>query len=280
MAVASAAWSFMQALSRDVMQVIDPFEVVFFRQFLGLCILVPWCLRQGKEPLRTERFGLHATQASIYVLGVFSLFYGLKVVPLAQVSALRFSVPIFTAVLATFFLGERATVQRWVIIIIGFSGVFVTFIPKLRDTGTIDAGSLFVVASSLSTAIALILVKMLNRTETPIAITFYFTVVTAAISVLPAIFYWTWPTWNVLGILVIIAVLGLIGQYTTVLALRKSQTHVVMPIDFTKLVWAALLGYIWFSEIPSVAVWAGGTIIFCANFYSAWQEYLIRKSRV
>src|SRR5688500_19869008 len=74
MAVAAAAWTLMQAISRDVMRSMHPFEVVFFRQFLGTCILVPWCLRHGVEPLRTKRLGLHGAQASIYIVGVFCLF--------------------------------------------------------------------------------------------------------------------------------------------------------------------------------------------------------------
>ena len=277
MALAAAAWSFMQAISREVMRTVHPFEVVFFRQFLGTFILVPWCIRHGIEPLRTKRLGLHVAQAAIYIAGVFSLFYGLTIVPLAQVSALRFSVPVFTAVLATFVLREKAELQRWAIIFINFFGVFITLIPGLRDSGTIDSGSIFVLLSSLSTAISLILIKMLNRTEGTVAITIYFTVITAFISLVPALAVWQWPTWNALGALFVVAALGLIGQQATVLALRKSETHVVMPIDFTKLVWAALLGYVWFAEIPTAYVLLGGTIIFGANLYGAWREYLVRR---
>ena len=87
------------------------------------------------------------------------------------------------------------------------------------------------------------------------------------------------PTWEMLGMLMLIGILGTIGQLTVVQALREGETHVVMPIDFTKLIWAAGLGFLWFGEIPTVFTWLGGAMIFASAMYIAWREHQLRKTK-
>ena len=278
MALSTIAFVTMHAAVRDVSQDMHPFEVAFFRQFFGIVALAPWFIRYGLAPLRTRRLGMHGVRAFVNVIAMFAFYYALSIVPLAQVSALAFSVPIFTALLAMAFLGERARLRRWAAILFGFSGVFVAFIPDMYETGAPQLGSLLVVLSSFTWAIALIFIKVLGRTESTITITAYMVLLMTPMSLLPALAVWEWPTMGQFGWLLFIGVVGTIGQLTVVQALKEGETHVVMPIDFTKLIWAAGLGFLWFGEIPTVFTWAGGAMIFFSTTYIAWREHQLRKA--
>ncbi len=277
MAASTVAFVVMHAAVRHVTQSLHPFEVAFFRQFFGIFVLLPWFVRYGLTPLRTERLGLHAGRSAINVVAMFAFYYALSIVPLAQVSALGFSVPIFTAIIAMIFLGERVRLRRWVAILFGFSGVFVAFIPDIMETGAPQAGSLLVILSSLAWAAALVIIKLLGRTESSLTITTYMVLLMTPMSLPPALFYWQWPDAGQLGWLVFIGFMGTIGQLTVVQALKEGETHVVMPIDFTKLIWAALLGYLWFAEIPTLYTWIGGAMIFASTSYIAWREHALRR---
>lgn len=278
MALSTVAFSTMHAMVRDITQVLHPFEVAFFRQFLGVFVLAPWFIRYGLAPLRTTRLGLHSARAVVNVVAMFSFYYALSIVPLAHASALGFSVPIFTAVLAMIFLGERVRLRRWAAILFGFAGVLVALGPDLQATGGVELGSGLVVLASFTWAIALIFIKMLNRTDSTITITTYMVLLMTPISLIPALAVWQWPTWEMFGILVLIGTLGTLGQLTIVQALREGETHVVMPIDFTKLIWAAGLGFLWFGEIPTLLTWLGGAMIFGSTLYITWREHQLRKA--
>lgn len=278
MALSTVAFVTMHAAVRDVSQDLSPFEVAFFRQFFGIVALAPWFIRYGLAPLRTSRLRLHTARAFINVIAMFAFYYALSTVPLAQVSALAFSVPIFTALLAMAFLGERVRLRRWAAILFGFSGVFVAFVPDFLDGGTPQLGSLMVLLSSFTWATALIMIKMLGRTESTITITAYMVLLMTPMSLLPALAVWEWPTMEQYGWLLFIGVMGTIGQLTVVQALKEGETHVVMPIDFTKLIWAAGLGFLWFGEIPTAFTWAGGFMIFVSTTYIAWREHQLRKT--
>lgn len=279
MALSTVAFSSMHAIVRDVTQTLHPFEVAFFRQFLGVFVLAPWFIRYGLAPLRTRRLGLHSMRAAVNVVAMLSFYYALSLVPLAQVSALGFSVPIFTAILAMIFLGERVRLRRWAAILFGFSGVFVALAPDLEATGGVSLGSGLVVLSSAAWAIALIFIKILGRTDSTITITTYMVLLMTPMSLVPALAYWQWPTLETFGLLVLIGVLGTIGQLTIVQAVKEGETHVVMPIDFTKLVWAAILGFLWFGEIPTMYTWLGGAMIFASTMYITWREHQLRKTK-
>ncbi|MDH3229068.1 MAG: DMT family transporter, partial [Alphaproteobacteria bacterium] len=188
-------------------------------------------------------------------------------------------VPIFTAILALLFLGERVRLRRWAAILFGFAGVFVALGPDLQETGTVTLGSLLVVLSSVTWAIALIFIKVLGRTESTITITTYMVLLMTPMSLIPALAVWQWPTPGMFGLLVLIGVLGTIGQLTVVQALKEGETHVVMPIDFTKLIWAAGLGFLWFGEIPTAFTWLGGAMIFASTMYIALREHQLRRAR-
>ena len=246
-----------------------PFEIAFFRNFLGLIALAPWFLRYGVAPLRTKRLPLHGLRASINIVAMLSYFTALSIAPLAQVTSLGFTAPLFAALLAMVLLGEVVRLRRWLAILCGFAGTFVILRPGFAE---VDPGSLLVLVSAVAWASALIVIKVLSRTESSLTITCYMVVLMAPLSLVPAVFVWQWPSGEQLLWLTATAIFGTLSQLIMTEALKIADTSVVMPFDFFRMIWATLLGMAFFAEVPSVAVWAGAAIIFASTSYIAYRE--------
>ncbi len=276
MVVSTVAFAAMHALVRYITQEIHVFEVAFFRNLFGIVALAPLFLRYGLSPLRTKRLGLLSFRAVINTGAMFAYFYGLSVSPLAAVSALGFSAPIFATVMAIFILGEVVRMRRWAAILVGFLGALAIIRPGMIE---LDPGMVSVLVSSVLWAGALIVIKVLSRTESSLTITAYMAILMAPLSLIPALFVWEWPTLEQLAWLAAIGVLGTIGQYTMTEALHHGDTSEVMPLDFLKLIWAAGIGFLVFGEVPDIFTWAGGVMIFAAATYIAIRESKLRKQR-
>lgn len=279
MAASTVAFVGMHGTVRHLSAELHPFEIAFFRQFFGFLALAPWFLRYGLEPLYTRRLPLHALRAGVNLVAMLMFFYALSITPLAQVSALAFAAPIFATILAMLFLREVVRLRRWLAILVGFAGVFVAFFPDIRQTGGIAPGSLLVVGSALVWAAALILIKLLGRTESSVTITAYMVLMMMPMSLAAASFFWTWPTLQQLGWLALAGIGGTLGQMMVAQALKEGDTNVVMPFDFLKLIWAATLGFLWFEEVPDAFTWMGGAMIFGATTYIAIREHQLRRQR-
>jgi drug/metabolite transporter (DMT)-like permease len=259
----------MHALVRHITQQIHPFEVAFFRNLFGLLVVVPFVVRYGFGILRTERLPLHSLRAVLNAAGMLLFFYGLSAAPLATVTALSFTAPIFVTVLAVLFLGEVVRIKRWTAIILGFTGALVVLRPT---QATVGPGELATLASSMVWAGALLVIKILGRTEKSVTIITYMSLLMMPISLVAASFFWTWPTLEQLGVLIAIGILGSLGQLLMTQALKEGDASVVMPFDFFKLIWATLLGYLFFAEIPDLFTWIGGAMIFGSAVYIARRE--------
>lgn len=269
MLVATVAFASMHAFVRHITQELHVFEVVFFRNFFGVVALMPLFLRYGLGPLRTKRLGMLSLRAVLNIGAMFSFFYGLSVTPLATVSALGFSAPIFATILAMLFLGEVVRARRWFAIVVGFAGALVIIRPGLIE---VDFGMLAILLSSVLWAMALMIIKLLGRTESSLTITVYMGVIMAPMSLGPALLYWQWPTLEQFAWLAGVGILGSIAQFTMTEALRLGDTSEVMPLDFLKLIWAAVIGYLAFGEFPDLFTWIGGLMIFGGATFIAIRE--------
>jgi len=146
MLLSTICYSLLHALIREMSNELHPFELAFFRNLFGLLVVLPWFIRYGLTPLRTARFGLHAVRAGLNVIAVLSYFYALSIVPLAEATALSFTAPIFTTVLAIFFFREFVGIRRWIAILIGFAGAFVVLRPGIES---VTVGQLLVLTYGL-----------------------------------------------------------------------------------------------------------------------------------
>ncbi len=253
----------MLAAVRHVSTELHPFVVAFFRNFLGVLVVCPWFLRDGLAPLRTQRLGLHALRATFNLFAMLAFFYAVSTVPLARLTSLGFTAPLWITLLAVLLLGEVVRLRRWTAILCGFAGTMVILRPGVD---AVDLGSLLVLGSSFVWACAVIVTKVLSRSDSAVTITSYMVLLMAPLSLVPALFVWQWPSPSQLLWLTLIGVSGTLAQLMMIQALKEAEISVVMPVDFLKLIWAALLGYLFFAEVPSPYTWAGAAVIFASSY--------------
>jgi drug/metabolite transporter (DMT)-like permease len=276
MLAAAFCFAAMHALIRFMTQELHPFEVAFFRNFFGMIILVPIFIREGPKILRTNRISFHIARGLLQVVAMLSFFYALSITPLATVSALGFSAPLFTSVFAIFILGEVIRTRRIVALIAGFVGTLIIVQP---GSEMFDVGSLLVVGSSAVWAVAMIIIKIQSRTESSVTITMYMALIVTPLSLIPALFVWEMPSLESIAWMMLLGTFGTLGHLALTQAFRHADATAVLPFDFTRLIWASIFGFILFAEVPGIWAWVGGIIIFTATTYIAYREARVAKTK-
>jgi drug/metabolite transporter (DMT)-like permease len=261
--------SCMHASIRHVSADLHPFEIAFFRLLFGLLPLLPWFFKLGLAPLKTNRLGLLTLRGVLNLTCMLAFFYALSITPLVEVTALVFAGPIFATIGAMVAFGERVGGRRWAAIAVGFIGVMVVLRPGFQDIGL---GQMLALFAAIMWSVCMIIIKSLGRTESSLTITVYMSLVMAPLALLPALWVWQWPTGEQFLWLAAIGILGGSGQMAMTEALKAGETHVIMPMDFTRLIWISAIAYIAFAEVPGFYTWIGGAIIFTATAFIAWRE--------
>lgn len=275
--VGSTVWfAVMMAMIRDLSSAIHPFEITFFRFLFGLAFLSPVFIRHGLEPLRSRRPGLQILRSVLNVGMTLTLFLGLSLTPLAKVSALGFSAPLFASLLAIVILREPLRLRRVAALAFGFSGALVILRPGVV---AIDPGAMLVLFSTVLLALMMISVKVLSRTDSSLTTVLYSAIVVTPIAFVAALFVWRAPTLDELALLAVIGVLGTLGQYCMAQAFKEADVTAVLPINFLSLIWASIIGYLAFAEVPDIWTWAGGIMIFTGATTIALRESRIKKQR-
>lgn len=275
MAAAAACYAILHGSVRYISSEIHPFEVTFFRNLFGFLVLLPWFVMHGLQPLRTRRFGLHLLRAGSNVVAMLMFFMALSMTPLALVQALGFTAPLFTTVLAIFILGERVRLRRWTALIAGFVGALAIIRPGLQP---VDTGSLLTLGSAAVWGFTLVIIKVLSRTDSAVTITAYMVLLMSPLSLIPALFFWTWPDPAGWFWLVVCGVSGTAAQLLMAQSFRVAEATVVLPFDFTKIVWGALIGYVVFGEVVDIWTWIGAAVIFAGVTYITYRERKLAAS--
>ncbi|MDH3740925.1 MAG: DMT family transporter [Hyphomicrobiales bacterium] len=246
------------------------FEIAFFRCFVGFAVLLPLIWRNGgMVVLRSDQMGLHVLRSALNAGGMLLFFWAITLAPLATVSAINFASPLFAALLAIVILGEKVGLRRWAGLIIGFIGTIVILRP---GAGIVEFGALLALASSALWAGAMITIKHLTGSESPLSITTWGAFLVGVFCLPAAIYVWQWPTGEQWVWLIVIGTLGSVIQFSLAKAFSLAETTVVLPFDFLKLVWASVFGFVLFAEVPDPWAWIGGSIIFASAVYVAYRE--------
>ncbi|OAN95741.1 hypothetical protein A8B74_14495 [Sulfitobacter geojensis] len=274
MCASTVAFSIMHGLVRFVSEVLPPFQIAFFRNLFGIAFLLPLLIRSRFSMLRTNRLGLHALRGVVNIAAMLMFFTALSISPIAKVTALSFAAPIFMAVLAVLVLGERFRIYRWLAILSGFVGMLIILRPGII---AIDLGAVLVTGSAVFWAVAMILIKILSRTESSLTIVAYMGIFLGGFSILPALWVWQPFGLQTLGWLVTIGLFGTLAQMALSQSLKETDPTALMPFDFLKLIWTALIGAWFFAEIPDIYTLIGAGLIFASGFFIALRE---RQSKV
>ena len=250
-------------------------QAAFIRYALGLVLLAPLFLRLRARRTHPVRYGLHLLRGVVHGTAVMLWFYAMANIPIAQVTAIGFTAPIFTAIGAAWFLGERLHAHRIAAIVTGFVGTLVIIRPGFTE---VELGALAQLAAAPLFACSFVVAKKLTETESDVAIVSYMAVFVTLALAPPALAVWRAPSPAELGWLFATATLATAGHYTLTRALRAAELTLLQPFAFLQLVWATLLGQYLFAETPEIWTWLGGAIVVAAATYIAHRESRRRNS--
>lgn len=247
--------------------------VILWRMLFTMVALAPWLIRHGPAAIETARLGTHVVRSILGFLSLAGYVLALTLLPLAEVTAIGFTKPLWVVVIAVLMLGERIGWHRSTATVVGFCGVLVI----ARPTGGFDPYMLVAVTYAFFGALSLIWIKRLASTEPPTRILFYYACFSILVTIGPALYDWHQPTVAHLAWLAFGAVAGSIGQYCFGRALAIADASVVAPVDYSRILVASLIGYVLFAEIPTVWTFAGALVIFGSTFYIGRREALKRR---
>jgi len=263
-------------LIRIVSAEIHTFEIVFFRNLFGLLALLPAMGGVGLALLRTSRPGRMLVMSGSHLAGMICYFMAIAYLPLAEVIALGFSKPLFVTLGAALVLGEVVRARRWSAVAVGFLGVMIVLQPGAE---AISPYALLILVGTVLGAAVTLMIKRLTATERIATIVWYQALISTVFALPLCLLHWRMP--DPLGWLMLIAI-GALGTLSW-LAMTRSiflvDASAVVPFEFLRLPFAALVAYLWFAEVPSVWTWVGGALIFGTSIYIAQREARLTRSQ-
>ena len=278
----SAAWAILAALAFAIMMTsvrsmfgrFDAFEIVFFRALIGVFLIIPLVFKSGFGVLLTDQMPTHVLRTLFALFAMATLYYALADIPIAEVIALTFLIPLFTTIAAGTILRERIGRHRWVATSVGFLGALVIIRPGFVE---INGPVLLVVLSSALYAGAWTSVKILTRTDSAVVTVFWMNALMLPLTAIPLIFVWVTPGWQDILPIIIMAVAGWAAHFCQAQAFESSDASALMPFDFLRLPLGAVFGYFLFSELIDEWTWTGAVIIFVAGYYITRREGLMSR---
>lgn len=248
---------------RETTRELNVFQIMEVRSILGFFMLYPLIrLNSGFAAMKTSRPLQHIARNLIHYSAQLGWFFALTLIPLGQVVSIEFTMPIWTAILAATFLGERMTAWKIAAIVLGIVGVIVIVRPS---TGEINPGQLIALAAAVGFGISIAMVKSLTRTEPTLAIIFWMLVVQSAAGFFPSIYVWVWPSAYAWGWMVVIAFCGTFSHYCMARAMLHADATVVIPMDFLRVPLTAAAGWLLYAERLDAFTVLGATLILTGN---------------
>ena len=273
----------MSALIKVTAPHIPSGEAVFFRSFFALPIILIWLyhLKELRQGLRVTKPWGHVKRGVMGAVAMLFSFAGLGYLPLPEVTAISYLAPLLTVVFAAIILKEEVRIFRISAVGLGLVGVFIVVWPKLTFFGVAPQahagpsetlGVALVLTGATFAALAQIFVRRLVQTDKTPAIVFYFSITSIAISLLTIPFGWVWPTFFEAGLLVLAGLFGGVGQIFLTSSYREAEASVVAPFDYASMIFALLIGYFVFAEVPSLTTLAGAALVIFAGILIIWRE--------
>ncbi|WP_417430591.1 DMT family transporter [Kiloniella sp.] len=272
--LATFGFSVMNLLVRIAAKELPLFEVTFFRNFFAFLFMLPWMYKIGFKELKTNHLKLHFLRSAVGISAMIVWFASVSWLPMAQAVALNFTVPLFATIGAALILKEDVKLRRWGATIMGFVGVLIIVRPGYGDFSPL---LVLPVLAALLMAGSVMIVKTLTKTDSSSVTVFYTTIFMTLLSLLPAIFVWEWPSTNVWYAVVGLGVIGALSNLLITKALSIADASAVMPFDYARLPFMALMAFLAFGEIPDIWTWIGGGVIAISAIYIAQREASIRK---
>ena len=248
-------------------------QIVFLRVFFGLMTMMPLLLVRGPDLMRTKQLNVYIVRVMISMVAMSTWFAALAYITVGEMTAISFLTPILATMGAAFFLREVVNVHRWAATLLGLVGALVILRPGVVELGI---GPWLALASALAAAGSTLFIKRLTNLDDPDRVVFLTTLMQTPLALIPALFVWTWPSSDVWLCTMAMGLLGTFGHVCMSRAFASGDASLVMGMDFSRLPFAVLYGFLLFGELIDFWTWAGAGIIFMASLYGAHHA---RKSK-
>ncbi len=259
---------------------VPPGEAVFFRSFFAIPVILIWLAMQGElaTGFRTANPMGHVWRGLVGTTAMGMGFAGLGYLPLPEVTAIGYASPLIVVILAAMFLGETVRAFRIGSVVLGLTGVLIVLSPRLTITsggpvGTAEAfGAMIVLCGAVFAALAQVFVRKLILTETTATIVFYFSTTSTLLSLITIPFGWVMPSLTQAALLITAGLLGGMGQILLTASYREADASLVAPFDYASMLFALVIGYFVFDEVPTLTMLAGAVLIIAAGILIIWRE--------
>jgi drug/metabolite transporter (DMT)-like permease len=259
----------MTLAGRELASVLPVFVVMIMRSGIALLLLSPVVfLWYRGDPIRTRRLPMHLARNLVHFAGQYCWFLALALIPIAQVIAIEFTLPLWTAVLAATFLGEKLNASRIGAVVLGLCGILLIMGPGV---GSFSPGQAVALAAAMLLGSAIILTKSLTRTDSALTIIFYMFFIQTMIGLPAAISVWQWPPQSLWPWVVVVGVAGTLSHFCLAKAISLADATVVVPMDFLRVPLSALAGWLIYDEGVNIWLALGSALILAGNAVNLWR---------
>lgn len=264
------------AMIRLLSSQIESVQTAFFRAVISVILLLPMMLAGRVRPWHSKRIAGHFWRTVMGTTSMVLGFYAVSLLPLADATAISFSQPLFSVLVAALIAGEKVRWRRWSATVVGFIGVLIMVRP---GEGSLQFGALVALANAATVSLSILLVKRLSDSETPLMILTQFAIFSTLLLAPPAIWVWRWPDLWGWVLAVGVALSATVGQYFWVQAFKAGEMSAVAPFEYLRLPFAVFVGWLIWSETPVIWTYVGAAIVIASALYIAHREAELARQR-
>ncbi len=275
--IAMALFAGLAAFARASMNAgLHPFEVVFLRNLVATLMLSPLLFWRGTSLLKSRQLSLYGLRVAVSLFSMQAWFYALALIPIGEVTAISFLAPVFGTLGAIFLLGERVRLRRWTAIAVGFLGAMIILRPGVAPLGLGQACAIF---NAMSVGLVVVMVKQLTAVDDPDKIVFLTNLMLAPLSLVPALFVWTWPSPEALIPVLGLGLTAVLGHIALVRGYAATDASLAMTFEFSRLPFTVAVAYLAFGETIDAWTWVGAAVIFGSAVYITRREARLAAQR-
>ena len=264
------------AMIRLLSAEVESVQTAFFRAFFSVLLLAPMIVLGRVKPWQSKRIQGHFWRTAMGTLSMVLGFYAVSMLQLADATAIAFSQPLFSVVLAAVVLGEKVRWRRWTATIVGFAGVLVMVRP---GAGTLQPGAIVALLNAFTVGLSILLVRRLSDSEPPLMILTQFAIFSTLLLAIPAVWVWRWPSPFGWVLAVGVSVTATFGQYFWVQAFKAGEMSAVAPFDYLRLPFAVFVGWLLWGDMPVIWTYVGAAIVIASALYIAYREAQLSRRR-
>ncbi len=267
--VAAALFALMTLMIKVLGQHLHVTQILFIRQIIMAAIVMPSILRGFPGVMKTSQPHLQILRIVLALGAMLMGFSAIIHMPLADATALGFAKSFFVTIFAVWILGEVVGLRRWTAVALGFAGVFIMLRP---GTESFTGYGLMAVAGAACAGLVMVLIRLMSKRDSPTTILSWQAIGVGIAVTIPAIYFWRWPTNTEWLMLVAMGAISYLAQMANIFAFKWGEASILASLDYMRLIYATILGYLVFETLPGTATWIGASVVVAASVYSIWRE--------